>query len=174
MFCTSDSGLVIGAWRGDELWRGQARGWRTNTHTHILTRTHTHRRGWQQYPKAKAGKKKPCYGCSLGVRDSVWNPIPARIIQLGGLGLGLLQIQFLHCSLYFPHLAMVSTQLSPIWLALPQGSHMNCDMGYNFAISIFFITNWFTNGAFATACISNCIIIALISTVVKLNRRWSC
>ena len=29
--------LVIPAWTGDELWRGQARGWRTHTRTHGQT-----------------------------------------------------------------------------------------------------------------------------------------
>ena len=47
VFYTCVSNLVILAWTGLELWRGQTRGWRTHTQTD--------RRRQQQYPKAKTG-----------------------------------------------------------------------------------------------------------------------
>ena len=39
---TSDPNFVVLAWMGDELWRGQARGWHTDTITHKRTNAHAH------------------------------------------------------------------------------------------------------------------------------------
>ena len=49
VFITYGPNLVILAWMGDELSRGQAGGWRTHMDTH------TDRRRQRQYPKAKTG-----------------------------------------------------------------------------------------------------------------------
>ena len=49
VFYTYGPNLVILAWKGYELSRGQAGGWRTHTDTH------TDRRRQRQYPKAKTG-----------------------------------------------------------------------------------------------------------------------
>ena len=51
VFYTYGPNLVIWAWTGDELSRGQASAYRT----HGRTTTQTDRRRQQQYPKAKTG-----------------------------------------------------------------------------------------------------------------------
>ena len=51
VFYTCVSNLVILAWTGLELSRGQASDWHTDWHTH----GHTHRCRQRQYPKAKTG-----------------------------------------------------------------------------------------------------------------------
>ena len=53
VFYTFGPNLVILAWTGPKLSRGQASDWHTDSHTH--TDKHTHRRRPWQYPKAKTG-----------------------------------------------------------------------------------------------------------------------
>ena len=56
-----DPHFVILAWRNDQLWRAQARGWRTHTLTHTHTGTHTDKSSQQQHRR----KVKTCLGQSL-------------------------------------------------------------------------------------------------------------
>ena len=55
VFYTYEPNLVILAWTGDELSRGQASAYRTHRRTDGRTDTQTDRRRQRQYPKAKTG-----------------------------------------------------------------------------------------------------------------------
>ena len=55
VFYTYGPNLVILAWTGDELSRGQASAYRTHRRTDGRTDTQTDRRRQRQYPKAKTG-----------------------------------------------------------------------------------------------------------------------
>ena len=55
VFYTYYPNLVILAWTGVELWRGQASAYRTHRRTGGRTDGHTDRHRQRQYPKAKTG-----------------------------------------------------------------------------------------------------------------------
>ena len=54
-FCTFCPNLVVLAWTRDDLWRGQARGWRTHTHTDTHTQTDAGNDNTRR-PKLASGK----------------------------------------------------------------------------------------------------------------------
>ena len=63
VYYTFGPNLVILAWTGPELSRGQANDWNTDWHTHRDTHTHRRRRWHTQRPKLASGNKIVARGC---------------------------------------------------------------------------------------------------------------
>ena len=63
VYYTFGPNLVILAWTGSELSRGQASDWNTDWHTHTDTHTQRRRRWHTQRPKLASGNKIVARGC---------------------------------------------------------------------------------------------------------------